>query len=144
MKPVVLGCVEPPHDAVPVRRSRDVDPRKGPEGWIGEAPGVGAKPPGGFVRRTATPVPTSWIAGMPRSGRLIALALHSLAQRPPLAPHRFRLFAHAALRRLLIAASALHLAERALALHLLLQDAKGLVHVVVAYEYLHLGSFSLA
>src|SRR3546814_13223192 len=130
MKPVVLGCVEPPHDAVPVRRSRDVDPRKGPEGRIGEAPGVGAKPPGGFVRRTATPVPTSCIAGMPRSGRLIALALHSLAQRLPLAPHPFRLFAHAALRRLLLPPSALYLAEMSLPLIFLLQHPNCLVQVV--------------
>src|SRR5690349_13030947 len=57
------------------------------------------------------------------------------------APDGFRLFAGLALRRLLVGAPRLHLAEDALALHLLLERAKGLVDVVLSDENLHGMSF---
>src|SRR5689334_4227701 len=52
-------------------------------------------------------------------------------------PHRPRPLAAPPLGRLLVGTPALQLAERALALHLLLENAQGGVHVVVAHVYLH-------
>src|ERR1700749_4287286 len=49
-----------------------------------------------------------------------------------------RFFARLSLRRLLIGASLFHFSEDALALHLLLQNTKRLVDIVVADKYLQL------
>lgn len=68
--------------------------------------------------------------------RLIAFALEPLAQRFALPADRFGLLARAAFGRLLVGAAPLHLAEHALALKLLLQDAQRLTDVVVADENL--------
>src|SRR5262249_5263653 len=72
-----------------------------------------------------------------RAGRLVALALHALAQQLAVAADRFRLLACAALGRLLVVAPQLHLPEHAFALHLLLEDAQRLIDIVVTDENLH-------
>jgi hypothetical protein len=53
------------------------------------------------------------------------------------APRRLGLFSCRLLRRLLIEAPSLHFAEHAFPLHFLLQNAKSLIDVVIADEYLH-------
>jgi hypothetical protein len=63
----------------------------------------------------------------PLSHRLFARELAGAA-------HGLGLFSYCALRRLLIELPPLHLSEDALALHLLLQDAKRLLHIVVTNE----------
>src|SRR4029077_1868571 len=75
--------------------------------------------------------------------RSISLALHALAQRLACAPHRFGLFARAALGRLLVGSPPFHLAKRTFALHLLFEHAQRRVDVVVADEHLHEGLLSL-
>src|SRR5215475_11841050 len=52
-------------------------------------------------------------------------------------PHSLRLLSRHLVRWLLIEATAAHLPEHTFALHLLLQDAKRLLDVVVTNEYLH-------
>src|SRR5215216_2267697 len=74
-----------------------------------------------------------------RTARSIAVAFEPLAQHLAVAADRLGLFAGAPLGRLLVGAPPLHLAERALALHLLLEDAQRGIDVVVAYENLHAG-----
>src|SRR5438552_7341953 len=74
--------------------------------------------------------------------RLVALAVHPLAHHLAMAAHRLRLLARLALRGLLVVAAQLHLPEDALALHLLLERAQGLVDVVVANQNLHVGRLS--
>src|SRR5690606_9895032 len=66
-----------------------------------------------------------------------AFADHLLARCLAGAADGFALLAGATLGRLLVEALLLHLAEDALALHLLFQDAEGLVDIVIAYQYLH-------
>src|SRR5215472_490921 len=53
------------------------------------------------------------------------------------AAHRLGLFPRRLLRWLLVEAPPLHFPEHAFPLHLLLQDAKSLIDVVIADEYLH-------
>src|SRR5262249_33966179 len=65
------------------------------------------------------------------------LALHALARELARPADGFRLFARLLFGGLFVVAAELHLAENALALHLLLQRLKGLVDVVVANENLH-------
>ncbi|OJV02571.1 MAG: hypothetical protein BGO06_07670 [Shinella sp. 65-6] len=56
-------------------------------------------------------------------------------------PHGFRLLAHSLFRRLFKGAPCLHFAEKAFPLHLLFQNAKGLIDIVVPYENLQDISF---
>ena len=58
--------------------------------------------------------------------------LRLLARQLANATNRFGLLADSPFRRLLVCPSSLHLAENALALHLLLEDSHGLIDVVVA------------
>lgn len=58
------------------------------------------------------------------------------------AAHGFRLLAGALLGRLFVVDVPLHLAERAFALHLLLQGLEGLIDVVVADENLNQSELS--
>jgi hypothetical protein len=66
-----------------------------------------------------------------------AFALQLLAGELAGAANRLRLLAGALLGRLLVMAAQLHLAEDALALHLLLEGFQGLIDIVVANENLH-------
>src|SRR6185437_1749615 len=68
---------------------------------------------------------------------LVAFAFHPLAHELAIAAHGLGLLTHATLGRLFVRASPLHLAERPLALHLLLEGTQRLVDVVVADENLH-------
>jgi hypothetical protein len=66
-----------------------------------------------------------------------AFALRALARQLAGAPNGFGLFACAFLGRLLVMSAHLHFAEHAFALEFFLQDAEGLVNIIVAYENLH-------
>src|SRR5689334_15322304 len=68
-------------------------------------------------------------------------ALHLLARELAGPADRFRLFPRLFFRGFFVVTAKLHLAENALALHLLLQRLEGLVDVVVANENLHACSF---
>ncbi|NRP70704.1 hypothetical protein ILFOPFJJ_01585 [Ensifer psoraleae] len=70
-----------------------------------------------------------------------AFALEFLAGELPVTAHGFRLFAHALFGRLFVGAARLHFAENAFALHLLLQNAKGLLDVIIPDENLQSISF---
>src|SRR5581483_6428042 len=70
-------------------------------------------------------------------------ALRALACELAGAADGFRLLTGPAFRRLFVMAAKLHLAEDALALHLLLQRLEGLVDIVVANENLHASCFLL-
>ena len=72
-----------------------------------------------------------------RAAGLVAFALHPLTQKLARTPDGFGLLTGASFGRLLVAATKLHLAEYALALHLFLQGAEGLVDIVVANADLH-------
>src|SRR6185312_1727590 len=92
--------------------------------------------------RSAHPVrrlllPRFSVVSSPRVILLVALAFHPLAHELAIAAHGLRLLTHATLGRLFVRASPLHLAERPLALHLLLEGTQRLVDVVVADENLH-------
>src|ERR1700750_1660012 len=76
-----------------------------------------------------------------RLHRQQTLALHLLARKLTGATDRFRLFPSLLFRRLFVMTAKLHLAENALALHLLLQRLQGLIDVIVANENLHACSF---
>lgn len=67
---------------------------------------------------------------------LVTFALHALAHELAVAPDRLGLFAGAPLGRLFVRAAYLHFTVDALALHLLLQRAQGLIDVVVPNVYL--------
>src|SRR5215831_18938368 len=75
--------------------------------------------------------------GRLRLHRQETLALHALARELARPANRFRLFAGLLFGGLFVVAAELHLAENALALHLLLQRLEGLVDIVVADENLH-------
>ena len=77
--------------------------------------------------------------GVEKGGLLEAFALETLALHLTRATNRFGLFTCLTLRRLFEGLAQLHLAEKTLALHLLLKRLKGLVDVVVAYYYLDQG-----
>src|SRR5262245_11821947 len=66
-----------------------------------------------------------------------AFALRALARQLARTANGFRLLARLLLGGLFVVAAELHLAENALALHLLLQRLEGLVDIVVADENLH-------
>ena len=72
-----------------------------------------------------------------------AFTLGALAGQLTGAANRFGLLTGALFRRLLIMHVPLHFAERAFALHLLLQGLEGLIDVVVADENLDQGSLSI-
>src|ERR1700716_639715 len=76
----------------------------------------------------------------PRLHRHRALALQFLARELAGAADGFRLLSNSLLGGLLVMAAELHLAEDALALHLLLQHLEGLVDIVVTDENLHAAS----
>src|SRR5438094_293265 len=71
----------------------------------------------------------------PRVGHQ-ALALRLLARSLSHPPDRLGFLSRAALGRLLVESPLLHLAEHALALHLLLEDTQRLLHVVIAHQNL--------
>src|SRR5450830_1841909 len=73
----------------------------------------------------------------PRLHRQQALALQFLARELAGAADGFRLLSDSLLGGFLVMAAELHLAEDALALHLLLQHPESLVDIVVTDEYLH-------
>src|ERR1041385_6241341 len=73
----------------------------------------------------------------------VAFALPALAQHLAVTADRIGLFPNAAFRGLLVGPAPLHVAEGALALHLLLEHPQRRVDVVVAHEDLHLGEASL-
>ncbi len=75
---------------------------------------------------------------------LVAFALQALAQQLAIAPLGLGALALAALRGLLEVAAELHFPEDALALHLLLQRAQGLIDIVVADVDLHGGGVLLS
>src|SRR5689334_11609603 len=72
-----------------------------------------------------------------RLARQQTLALHLLARKLAGPADRFRLFPRLLFGWFFVMAAELHLAENALALHLLLERLQGLVDVVVANENLH-------
>ena len=87
----------------------------------------------GGARRTAARTSARPGARLDRRlARQQTLALGALARQLARPPHRFRLLAHALLGGLLVVVAQLHLAEDALALHLLLQRLESLIDVVVA------------
>src|SRR5689334_11079635 len=78
-----------------------------------------------------------------RLHRQQAFALQLLAGQLARAAHGFGLFTSLLLGGLLVMSAELHLAENALALHLLLQRLEGLVDIVIANENLHAASSSV-
>jgi peptide deformylase len=71
-----------------------------------------------------------------------AFAIHTLTEKLAGAANGLSLLAGALFRRLLIAATKLHLAENAFALHLLLERAQRLIDIVVADQNVDDGSYS--
>ena len=129
-----------PLNARPTRRNTASDPdtQKGPHQW---------RDPSNKHHACQVLVPRSkaWASLRPR--RLLrrrdqALALGALASELAGPAHGFRLLAGALLGRLLIVDVPLHFAERAFALHLLLQRLEGLIDVVVADENLNQSELS--
>lgn len=78
-----------------------------------------------------------WIGGAAFAALLVALALQPFARQLAGPADGFGPLAGLALGGLFVTAAELHLAEDALALHLLLERAQGLVDVVVANDYLN-------
>src|SRR5579875_94540 len=76
-----------------------------------------------------------------RFGRKQPFALHLLARELARAADRFRSFPCLPFRGFFVMAAQLHLAENALALHLLLERLQGLVNIVVTNKDLHACSF---
>src|SRR5690242_7494771 len=72
-----------------------------------------------------------------RARRLVAFALHALAQQLATTAHRLCPLAGTAPRGLLVIAAQLHLREQAFALHFFLQAAQSLIDIVVTDENLH-------
>src|SRR5262249_39028665 len=91
----------------------------------------------------SAPRTTGAARGGPRLHRQQAFALHALARELARPADRFRLLARFFLGGFFVVAGELHLAENALALHLLLQRFEGLIDIVVTDENLH-ASFLLA
>src|SRR5689334_3618759 len=106
-----------------------------------EAAAAGCSAAGTRTRGPAAGTPARLGAGL-RSRSLTreqSFALGALARQFPRPPHRLRLLAHTLLRGLLVVIAQLHLAEDALALHLLLQRLESLIDVVVADLYQQAG-----
>src|ERR1044071_7897613 len=80
----------------------------------------------------------TWLAGQQ------TLALHLLARKLAGPADRFPLFPRPLFGWLFVMAAELHLAENALALHLLFERLQGLVDVVVTNENLHACSLVVA
>ena len=89
-----------------------------------------------FQNLCVEPLHVNMSRGFTQKG-LVTLALHPLAHQLANATSRFGGFAGAALGRLFIRTAVLHLAEHALALQLLFQDAQRLVNIVVSYGCVH-------
>ena len=70
----------------------------------------------------------------------VTLAFHPFAHEFTMPPLCFRFFTRAAFRRFFEIAAKFHFAEYAFALHFFLQSAKGLIDIIVAYDYLYDGS----
>ena len=83
---------------------------------------------------------TPELAGL---GLCQTLALGALAGKFASAAHSFRLLAGLLFRRLFEMRAGFHLPEEALALHFLLQRAKGLFDIVVADDDLYDGQISI-
>jgi hypothetical protein len=93
----------------------------------------------GAGTRAATTTAASGSARVSRgmsAGRGDAFALGALARELARAADRFGLLASAALGRLLVVVTELHLTEKPLALHLLLESLQRLINIVVANKYL--------
>ncbi len=71
---------------------------------------------------------------------LVTLALHALAHELTIPPFGFGFFPRPAFRRFFEITAKLHFAKNALPLHFLFQRAKGLIDIIVAYDYLYDGS----
>ncbi len=69
--------------------------------------------------------------------RLVAFALQPLAHQFPIAPFCLCLLAGAALGRFFVGPAKFHFTKDALTLHFLFQCAKGLIDIIVAYDYLN-------
>src|SRR5262249_6654257 len=85
---------------------------------------------------------TSWAVSQrsrsyARLHRQQALALQLFAGKLAGAANRFRFLSNSPFGRLFVVTVQPNFAKHALALHLPLQDLKGLVHIIVAYENLH-------
>src|SRR5262249_58292443 len=107
-----------------------------PTSWIAAGASESTGRPRAIVARPGSlPRPSPRQDFLLRSGNE-TLALRLLARELTLSSDRLRLFPVGPLGRLLIEAPPFHLAEDAFALHLLLQDPKRLVDVVVADENL--------
>src|SRR3974390_2020664 len=89
------------------------------------------------ARRTWRAASSSSSWGFPRLHRQQTLPLQLFAGQLTGAADRFRLLPDPSLGRFFVMAAQLHFAEKALALHLLLQRPEGLVDIVVADENLH-------
>src|SRR5690348_237088 len=79
-----------------------------------------------------------------RLHRQETFALHLLARELAGPADRFRLLPRLLFRGFFVVSAKLHLAENALALHLLLERLEGLIDVVITDENLHLCSFVVA
>ena len=75
---------------------------------------------------------------------LVTLSFHALAEQLAVAAHGFGAFSLLARRGLLIASTAFHFPEYALALKLLLQGAERLIDVVISNLYVHALSYRLS
>src|SRR5579862_5512653 len=91
----------------------------------------------GCARRAASSRAAGGARNNPGLHRQQTLALQLLAGKLAGAADGFRLLADPFLGRFLVMSAQLHLAEDALALHLLLQHLEGLVDIVVTDENLH-------
>src|SRR5512139_1288382 len=94
----------------------------------------------------AAAVTAAWTGARGRTGlgRKQTLALHLLARELAGPADRFRLFPRLLFGWFFVMAAKFHLAENALALHLLLERLEGLIDVVVANENLHACSWVVA
>src|SRR4051812_44396378 len=90
----------------------------------------------GAAAEAARPAAPAGLVDLALRHRQEAFALSLLARRLARPPDRLGLLAGLALGGLLVGAALLHLPENALALHPLLEDAQGLVDVVVTNEHL--------
>src|SRR5919112_5090505 len=101
-------------------------------GIAGQFPNASRVPPViiGRERRRACRVLHAWL-------RSVSLALQTLAEHLAMAADALGLLARPAFGRLLVGAPPLHLAERTLALHFLLEYPQRRIDVVVADKNLH-------
>ena len=74
--------------------------------------------------------------------RLVALAVHPLAQELAVATHGLGFLPGLAFGRLLVGTAQFHFPEHAFALHLLLERFQRLIDIIVAYDYVYDGRYS--